>query len=60
MAEEKPELNVVGQNLPKVDAHAKVAGQTLFADDLVLPRMLLARMLRSPHPHARIKSVDVT
>src|SRR5262245_50895890 len=57
---DRPSLNVVGQPLPKVDAAAKVAGQTVFADDLVLPRMLFARLLRSPHPHARIRSIDVS
>src|SRR5262249_54244205 len=46
--------------LPKVDAAAKVTGQTLFADDLTLPRMLYARLLRSPHPHARVVRVDVS
>jgi 4-hydroxybenzoyl-CoA reductase alpha subunit len=54
------ELDVVGRPLVKVDAAAKVAGTTLFADDVVLPRMTFARMLRSPHPHARIRSVDVS
>jgi 4-hydroxybenzoyl-CoA reductase alpha subunit len=54
------DLDVIGKPLVKVDAAAKVAGTTLFADDVVLPRMLFARMLRSPHPHARIRSVDVS
>lgn len=54
------EHSVIGRNLPKVDAAAKVTGQTVFADDLALPRMLFAKLLRSPHPHARIRSVDVT
>src|SRR5688572_29087785 len=53
-------LSIIGKSLPKVDAAAKVTGQTLFADDLVLPRMAYARMLRSPHPHARIKKVDAS
>jgi 4-hydroxybenzoyl-CoA reductase alpha subunit len=61
VAEERPpDLSVVGQPLPKVDAAAKVTGQTLFADDLVLPRMVYARLLRSPHPHARIRGIDVS
>jgi 4-hydroxybenzoyl-CoA reductase subunit alpha len=51
---------VVGEPLAKVDAAAKVTGQTLFADDLVFPRMAFAKLLRSPHPHARIKRVDVS
>jgi len=37
-----------------------VSGQTKFADDLALPRMLFGRILRSPLPHARILSVDTT
>jgi 4-hydroxybenzoyl-CoA reductase subunit alpha len=58
---EKPrELSVVGKPLPKVDAPAKVSGQTIFADDLVLPRMAFAKLLRSPHPHARIVRLDVS
>jgi 4-hydroxybenzoyl-CoA reductase subunit alpha len=56
----RPELDVVGKPLVKVDAAAKVVGQTLFADDVVLPRMVFARLLRSPHPHARIRAVDVS
>jgi 4-hydroxybenzoyl-CoA reductase alpha subunit len=58
--ERRRDLTVVGQPLEKVDAAAKVTGQTLFADDLALPRMLYARMLRSPHPHARIRRLDVS
>jgi 4-hydroxybenzoyl-CoA reductase subunit alpha len=51
-------LDVVGQPLPRVDAAAKVTGVAVYADDIVLPRMLHCRILRSPHPHARILSVD--
>jgi 4-hydroxybenzoyl-CoA reductase alpha subunit len=51
---------VVGRPWVKVDAAAKVTGQTLFADDLVLPRMAYARLLRSPHPHARIRGIDAS
>jgi 4-hydroxybenzoyl-CoA reductase alpha subunit len=54
------ELNVVGKPLVKVDAAAKVTGQTIFADDLLLPRMTFAKLLRSPHPHARIRRIDVS
>jgi 4-hydroxybenzoyl-CoA reductase subunit alpha len=51
---------VIGEPLAKVDAAAKVSGQTVFADDVVLPRMAFAKLLRSPHPHARILSVDAS
>src|SRR3989449_1842435 len=51
-------FRVVGKAHRKVDATAKVTGVTRFADDLFLPRMLFAKLLRSPHPHARILSID--
>ena len=57
---EKGGFRVVGTARPKVDAHAKCTGRTLFADDIVLPRMLFAKMLRSPHPHARITRLDTS
>jgi len=53
-------LNVIGKPLMKVDAMAKVSGETKFADDLELPRVLYARLRRSDHPHARIRKVDVS
>jgi 4-hydroxybenzoyl-CoA reductase subunit alpha len=53
-------FSVIGQSLPKIDAWAKVTGETRFADDLVLPRMAYAKLLRSPQPHARIKRIDTT
>ncbi len=48
----------IGKPLPKVDAYAKVTGRALYADDIMLPRMLYGRLLRSPHPHARIIEID--
>jgi 4-hydroxybenzoyl-CoA reductase alpha subunit len=53
-------LNIVGKPFRKVDARAKCVGQTKFADDIVLPRMLFCKMLRSHLPHALIKSIDVS
>lgn len=53
-------FNVIGKPRRRVDARAKVTGRTVFADDLVLPRMLHMKMLRSHLPHARIKSIDTT
>jgi 4-hydroxybenzoyl-CoA reductase alpha subunit len=53
-------LNVVGKPFRKVDARAKCTGQTKFADDIVLPRMLACKILRSHEPHAVIKSIDVS
>ncbi|HTD87246.1 MAG TPA: molybdopterin cofactor-binding domain-containing protein, partial [Candidatus Binatia bacterium] len=53
-------LNVVGKPFRKVDARAKCIGQTKFADDIVLPRMLACKILRSHEPHALIKKIDLT
>lgn len=53
-------MNVIGKPRRRVDARNKVTGQTRFADDLALPRMAHCRLLRSPHPHAEILSVDVS
>jgi 4-hydroxybenzoyl-CoA reductase alpha subunit len=49
---------IIGLPRRRVDGRAKVTGQTIFADDLVLPRMLHARLLRSTVPHARIRAID--
>jgi 4-hydroxybenzoyl-CoA reductase alpha subunit len=53
-------LNVIGKPFRKVDARAKCVGQTKFADDIVLPRMLFCKLLRSHLPHALIKSIDAS
>jgi len=53
-------LRVIGKPHRKVDAIAKCTGQTKFADDLSLPRMLYTKLLRSSVPHARIVRMDVT
>jgi 4-hydroxybenzoyl-CoA reductase subunit alpha len=53
-------LRVVGKPFRKVDARQKCTGQTKFADDIILPRMLHCKMLRSHEPHAVIKNIDVS
>ena len=53
-------FKVIGKPFRKVDARAKCVGQTKFADDIVLPRMLFCKILRSHLPHALIKSIDVS
>ncbi len=54
------EMQVVGSRVPKLDAPQKVTGQIAYADDLRMSGMLEAAILRSPHPHARILSIDVS
>ncbi|PYO60720.1 MAG: aldehyde oxidase [Gemmatimonadetes bacterium] len=55
-----PSFRRIGKAFRKVDATAKVTGVTKFADDLFLPRMLFAKVLRSTQPHARIRRIDVS
>jgi 4-hydroxybenzoyl-CoA reductase alpha subunit len=52
------EPKIIGKARRRVDARAKVIGETRFADDLHLPRMLHCKILRSPLPHARIVRID--
>jgi 4-hydroxybenzoyl-CoA reductase alpha subunit len=52
------EARVIGKPLPKVDAATKVTGRAVYADDMLPARTLHCRILRSPHPHARVLSID--
>ena len=54
------QLRIVGTPQRKVDAVAKVTGRTVFADDVQLPRMLHAKLLRSTVPHGRIVSIETS
>ena len=53
-------LNIIGKPNRKVDAVKKVTGQTVFAADISLPRMLHCKILRAIHPHARISFIDTS
>ena len=50
----------IGKSWTQVGGLAKAKGETVYADDMFLPRMLHAKMLSSPYAHAIIKSIDVT
>ena len=52
------EFSVVGKSVPRVDALEEATGQAIFGTDIKLPRMLYAKVLRSPYPHAKIVSID--
>jgi CO/xanthine dehydrogenase Mo-binding subunit len=54
------DFKVVTKPQRKVDGLAKATGAALYADDLALPGMLHAKTLRSPHPHAMIRSIDAS
>jgi 4-hydroxybenzoyl-CoA reductase alpha subunit len=51
---------VLGSRGRKADSIRKAIGTEIYADDIVLPRMAHARILRSTRPHARIVSIDTT
>jgi CO/xanthine dehydrogenase Mo-binding subunit len=53
-------LKVVGHPTPRIDAEERVTGRAKYTNDVQLPGMLYAKVLRSPHPHANIKSIDVS
>ncbi len=55
-----PGYSVIGKSIPRVDALAKVTGKAKYTTDIRRSRMLYGKVLRSPHPHARIKSIDVS
>lgn len=50
----------VGQRVRKIDSIGTATGEAVYADDISLPGMLHAKTLRSPHPHARIRSIDTS
>ena len=54
------ELKVVGTNPVKHDGLDKVTGRAKFGADAFLPGMLVGKILRSPHAHALIKSIDTS
>ena len=53
-------MKTVGQSTTRIDAFERVTGKTTYTRDVYLEGMLYALVLRSPHPHARIKSIDVS
>ena len=54
------EFNVVGSRPIRHDGEEKVTGRARYSADINLPGLLQAKVLRSPHAHARIKSIDAS
>jgi carbon-monoxide dehydrogenase large subunit len=50
----------LGQPVPRFEDPRLLRGGGRYVDDMVLPRMVFGHVLRSPHAHARIRSIDVT
>lgn len=53
-------FKVVGTRPPRPDGVEKVTGRAMYGADATAPGMLVGRILRSPHSHAIIKSIDVS
>src|SRR5262249_2655863 len=54
------DFSVIGKSAQMIDGAAKVMGTAFYADDMKLPGMLYGKILRSPHAHARIVSIDTS
>jgi len=51
---------VIGKAVRRIDAPSKVSGRLRYAADMTMPGILHVQVLRSPHPHARIVSIDTS
>ncbi|MDA0327827.1 MAG: xanthine dehydrogenase family protein molybdopterin-binding subunit [Gemmatimonadetes bacterium] len=56
----KSDLRLIGTNQRKIEGLAKSTGRAVYTDDLTFPGMLHGKILRSPHPHARVRAIDVS
>jgi 4-hydroxybenzoyl-CoA reductase subunit alpha len=51
-------FSIIGKPTAMIDAAEKTTGAGKYTDDLSLPGMLIGKILHSPYPHARIKSIE--
>jgi xanthine dehydrogenase molybdenum-binding subunit len=58
MGRSSTDASVVGRLVPRRDLPKKLTGQAKYTADIALPGVLNGKVLRSPHPHARIVAVD--
>lgn len=57
---EDSEYSVIGKPIPTIDAAVKAKGEAVYTTDITLPGMLHGKILRSPHPHAKILRIDTS
>jgi xanthine dehydrogenase molybdenum-binding subunit len=60
MKPERKQFHFLGRDFPRKDGRARVTGRETYISDIDFPGLLTGRILRSPHPHARIKSIDTS
>lgn len=53
-------MKYIGNKQSFIDSKEKVTGKAKYLDDIVIPGMLYCKILRSPHPHAKILNIDTT
>src|SRR5205823_14078981 len=58
--EKDADLRIVGKDVPRVEGDLKVTGRAEYAYDVRLAGQVYAKVLRSPHPHARITRIDTS
>ncbi|MCX7965430.1 MAG: xanthine dehydrogenase family protein molybdopterin-binding subunit [Syntrophorhabdaceae bacterium] len=51
---------MIGKRIPRIDGPAKATGSAKYTTDIYFPDMLVAKMLRSPLPHAKILNIDIS
>ena len=56
----KQSFSVVGRRVQRVEGYEKATGESRYIADIVLPRMLYGKILRSPFAHARIRGIDTS
>jgi aerobic-type carbon monoxide dehydrogenase small subunit (CoxS/CutS family) len=60
MEDEAEQGDFIGKNVRRIDTPSKVSGRLKYAADMTIPGMLHVQVLRSPHAHARIVSIDTS
>ncbi|MEJ2727626.1 MAG: xanthine dehydrogenase family protein molybdopterin-binding subunit [Deltaproteobacteria bacterium] len=53
------DTRIIGKAVPRVDAYERVSGSAVYPSDVSLPNMLYGAILRCPHPHARVKNIEI-
>ena len=60
MTDSNPDNKWIGKRTPRPDGADKVTGRAAYAADATMPGMIWGKVLRSPHPHAILKSIDTS
>ena len=56
----RKDFSVIGKPVSRIDAFDKVTGRAQYTGDMVLPNMLVGKILRSPHSHAKLLNINTT